>query len=61
MRSVGRGRVRHRAQELCKQLHTKMDLVAGLWYFWDIHRLVLPKIDVLSIAREQLGYGDKFR
>lgn len=38
-----------------------MDLVAGLWYFWGIHRLVLPKIDVLSIAREQLEYGDEFR
>lgn len=40
--------------------HIQMDLVSGLWYFWGIHRLVLPKIDFLSIAREQLEYSDGF-
>lgn len=46
--------------ELRSQLHIQMDLVAGLWHFWGIHRLVLPEIDFLSIAREQLEYSNGF-
>lgn len=59
-KNVGRGRRGTGARALIDASH-KMDLVAGLWYFWDIHRLVLPKIDFLSLAREQLEYGDEFQ